>query len=1089
MTAARLGTLFAQLDPAAPLSDGQLLERFASQRDERAFAALVRRHGALVLGVGRRVLHRAEDCEDVFQATFLTLARKASSVRWQESVGGWLHEVAYRLARKARSQAARRHAVECEAAARAPTTEAAARELALTLDDELHSLPAPYRAPLVLCYLEGRPTNEAARQLGMPLRTLQRRLEQGRELLRRRLAKKGFTLSAVLLAAALGQAPTPAAVPPPLAASTVRAAFAATGPTPLAGVSARAASLAGAALAATTRARLAAALLLVLALAGGAGVLMQRPPAGAEAPRDNPESRPADNRPARARTDRHGDPLPDDALLRLGTLRWRHGGRIMAVAFSPDGKTLAVGCVDHSVQLRDLATGRSLRTFRGHDGEVSCVRFTPDGKLLLTRAHDRTLRVWDVASGKQLRHWDMPGGWSVAISPDGKSVAGFGAISPTYTIHQWDIATGARLREFPFEGELDGLMTLAFSPDGKRLVSGGDRALRLWDVATGKQLRLFGQGHGQTGTDAIAFSPDGKMVAVGSHDAEVHLWDPDTGKLLRSLPAGTPRVDALAFAPTGKAGPPLLAVAGDRGVRVWDASTGKEKTFLGMAHNDRIWSVAFSSDGKSVATGNESSLVRLWDLQTRKERAAAGGHESPLRVADRLPGDSELLTIEEYGAARVWDAATGRPLRRFDLGDDVWCSCATRSPDGKHLALGGHHFIYLLDAVAGKVVRRLPGHQRHAWGLAYFPDGKTLASIAFLDRAIRLWDTTSGKELRAIHTQHQNGPMSLALAPDGKMLATGGEFDSTICLWDPATRKLLRRWTAHAPAHGHERGVAPLRFSPDGRTLVSAGPDGLIRFWDPATGRKRFELIGWGLLRFSPDGRMMTTTDPDGTIRLWEMATGRERHRLAGHQGHIFSLAFADNGRTLVSGGQDTTALVWDLWAPGGDRRLPSDGASLWNDLAAADAMRAFRALRALRADPEATLALLPRRLRPVAAPDPARVAQLVRDLDSDQFDVRRAAGAELEGLAELAGPELRRVRETSPPLEVRRRLDQLLERLEGPARAPEQVRALRAVELLEVVDGPAAQKLLRSLAGGAEHSRVTAEARLALDRLQARKK
>src|SRR5436305_886400 len=169
MTAARLDLLLSHLGSvansvgASSLTDCQLLERFAVHRDEQAFAALVRRHGALVLGVCRRVLARAEDCEDVFQATFLTLARKAATVAWQESVGGWLHEVAYRLARKAKADVARRSAHEREAAIRRPggsrasgAAEAAVRELAVMIDEELQHLPHLYRVPLLLCYLEGR---------------------------------------------------------------------------------------------------------------------------------------------------------------------------------------------------------------------------------------------------------------------------------------------------------------------------------------------------------------------------------------------------------------------------------------------------------------------------------------------------------------------------------------------------------------------------------------------------------------------------------------------------------------------------------------------------------------------------------------------------------------------------------------------------------------------------------------------------------------------------------------------------------------------------------------------------------------------
>ncbi len=188
------------------LSDRQLLERFAAQHDEDAFRTLVQRHAALVLGVCRRVLHHAQDAEDAFQATFLVLARKARAVRWHESIAGWLSQAAYRLAAELRGKAARQRLGERQAAALPRAAPAPGwRELCTLLNDELHRLPEKYRVPLLLCYLEGDTRDQAAAKLGWSLRTLERRLEQGRALLRDRLTRHGVTLSAALLAARLAQ--------------------------------------------------------------------------------------------------------------------------------------------------------------------------------------------------------------------------------------------------------------------------------------------------------------------------------------------------------------------------------------------------------------------------------------------------------------------------------------------------------------------------------------------------------------------------------------------------------------------------------------------------------------------------------------------------------------------------------------------------------------------------------------------------------------------------------------------------------------------------------------------------------------------
>jgi C-terminal peptidase prc len=209
-------------------TDKHLLERFAAVRDEDAFAALVQRHGPLVRGVCRRVLGSRDDVDDVFQATFFVLARKAGSVGWQDSVGSWLHEVAYRLSQESRAKAARRRFHEFSAAELRATVTSPPRdaEVFALLDEELHRLPLKYRTPLLLCYLQGHTSDQAARELGWPLRSLQRRLAQGRELLRGRLARRGVTLSSALLLGVMSQGSADAALPAALIAETTRAAIA-----------------------------------------------------------------------------------------------------------------------------------------------------------------------------------------------------------------------------------------------------------------------------------------------------------------------------------------------------------------------------------------------------------------------------------------------------------------------------------------------------------------------------------------------------------------------------------------------------------------------------------------------------------------------------------------------------------------------------------------------------------------------------------------------------------------------------------------------------------------------------------------------
>src|SRR5262245_38342312 len=192
----------------SPLTDVQLLQRFAANCDEAAFAALVRRHGPLVWGVCRRVLKHTHDAEDAFQATFLVLARRAATVAWRGPLSGWLYGVAHRVAVRTRADAARRAQREARAAVRPPAdplAEVTGRDLCAALDDELQHLADKYRLPLVLCYLQGRTRDEAAAELGWSLGTLKRRLAQARERLRARLTRRGLSFPAALLSAALAQ--------------------------------------------------------------------------------------------------------------------------------------------------------------------------------------------------------------------------------------------------------------------------------------------------------------------------------------------------------------------------------------------------------------------------------------------------------------------------------------------------------------------------------------------------------------------------------------------------------------------------------------------------------------------------------------------------------------------------------------------------------------------------------------------------------------------------------------------------------------------------------------------------------------------
>jgi RNA polymerase sigma factor (sigma-70 family) len=1090
------------------LSDRQLLEHFAAGKDEEAFACLVKRHGGLVFGVCRRVLQHIEDADDAFQATFLVLARKASAISWRESVSNWLYETAYRSAIEIRVKACRQRAHERQAASmpkRATMAEEMRRELASVLDEEVQRLPTKFRQPFLLCFLEGQTRDQAAKQLGWSLRTVERRLAEGRERLRARLSRRGWELPAVLVTAGIWQDAAKAALSAARISTTARAAAAVLSP--------QVATLADKGLKSICVARpKTATALLVLALAvggSGAGILAYQDlrinpaPATGENPLQaaakdlspaQPEQEPE------TRTDLYGDRLPPGAVTRLGTDRYRVPG---GWAFDAAGKTFVSG-TDTGLLLREVPTGKVLRRF-GTPGAVYAGAISPDGSTVASAGGplEHVVRIWDVLTGRELWQFNCESGsygQILLFAPDGKKLA---RDSSNGTTRLWDLVTGKEIwKRGRFDDQGVPFSPEAFLPDGKTLIGRENHeALVLVDVATGRELRRF---TGPPRQSTLVFSQDRKILATRGQGWVIQLWDVTIGKQMREILGLRSTGEHFAFSPDGKT---LAWSSEDKTIRLLDVATGQElrRVAKGLETANVL---TFLRDNRTLAfrLWNEST-VRVWDLERDCELYPLAGHRGRVFAALYTPDSRNMISASMDNSIRYWDLASGKEVHTADAHrGGVWCLALTA--DGKTLASGSlnekDHDILLWDAATRKETGRLP-LKEGAQALAFSTNGKMLLTASpgpdenrldpeHRDYALRLWDVAAGKELRRWEARSAHCPV--ALSSDDRFVAS--ESDRSILVWATDTGRAHRQLPLPTPVSLND-----LAFSPDGRTLVSAQRDGryknpvsAIRFWELASGKERLSVKlapAWGkCLSFSPDGKYLAVGGAEHNVYLLDVGTGAVIRHFEGHYSDLTTLAFAPDGKSLASGSADTTILIWQVDAlPRGDRNgtaniPPQQLRTLWNNLAGADAPQAYRAIVTMGAAPRA-VAYLSEQLKPAAAADLARLARYIANLDSQQFSIREKAVEELARLGELAEPALRQALATQPSLELRRRVDMLLRKLEGPVVDPEALRSLRALEVLEHIDTRAARELLSKLAAGAPASSLTQGAQAAIQRLAGR--
>jgi WD40 repeat protein/DNA-binding MarR family transcriptional regulator len=579
---------------------------------------------------------------------------------------------------------------------------------------------------------------------------------------------------------------------------------------------------------------------------------------------------------------------------------------IFAIAFSPDGKTLAISDYRGTIQLLDSKTREKILIINETIGYV--VRglvFSRDGKILASGSTNETIQLWDVTTGECLKTLQGHNYWinSLAFNPDGQILA---SASSDYTIKIWDINTGRCLQTFA--EHTDSVNSVAFNSQGILASGSKDKTIKLWDIKNNKCIMTF-TGH-QESVNTIAFSPDGVIMASGSADSTIKLWDMKNHQCLKTLQAHKNAVLTVAFSADNQ----ILASGGcDNKIQLWNIQDRENIKIINTLSENHNWirAIAFNPKNNILASGDADSTAKLWNLQDINNIHSLitwQGYTNEVRTVAFHPQGTILASGSSDKLVRLWDINSGQTLAIFQGHTDIVYSVAF-SPDGTILASGsGDNKIKFWNINTSKCYKTLWEHENHVRCVAFNYQNQSFASGS-RDCTVKQWDIEQGKST-IILQEYPERVNCIAFHPHQDILACG-IYNGDVKLWNLSNRKYITTLS------GHSKRINAVAFSPQRDILASASSDNTIIIWDMKTYQKIATLKGhtnWvRSVIFHPQENILASSSNDNTVRLWDIQTSETIAILDEHSHWVHSVDFSPCGTMLASGSADETIKLWDI--------------------------------------------------------------------------------------------------------------------------------------------------------------------------------